>query len=300
MKIKCASCGKSYNTDVDEICPECGAYNSFDREGCTHYESDPKANKRLDRSHCNHRKPPTFEPETYEPQEYVPQEMERVGPKPAGNRGHRPPQYRGGARGAYDGGQVPRKKGKKGLPILIAAIIIFSIAAPFAAEAITEKYAYMLSSASQEIEIISCGPQDVMEVGGEFLIDNWKAQRVYEPDGTSYIYVSARAAASKGVSNYYPVSPYMEAGYDFWAPADQVELEWALESLGCMPDEWGLYFVGNTPSTVGWIFPDVGEDVIYICITNTKKGPMEILQSTNTLYQVELFVTEEGNGNGSI
>ncbi len=32
MRIVCKSCGKSYNTDKDELCPNCGSYNQFDRD----------------------------------------------------------------------------------------------------------------------------------------------------------------------------------------------------------------------------------------------------------------------------
>jgi hypothetical protein len=32
MKIVCQSCGKKYDTDRDELCPNCGSYNPFSRE----------------------------------------------------------------------------------------------------------------------------------------------------------------------------------------------------------------------------------------------------------------------------
>lgn len=32
MKITCQSCGKRYDTDIDELCPKCGSYNPINRE----------------------------------------------------------------------------------------------------------------------------------------------------------------------------------------------------------------------------------------------------------------------------
>lgn len=38
MKIVCQSCGKKYNTDKDELCPRCGSYNPFEKEGSVQQE----------------------------------------------------------------------------------------------------------------------------------------------------------------------------------------------------------------------------------------------------------------------
>ena len=38
MKIVCQSCGKKYDTDKDELCPRCGSYNPFEKEGSVQQE----------------------------------------------------------------------------------------------------------------------------------------------------------------------------------------------------------------------------------------------------------------------
>ena len=39
MKIVCQSCGKKYDTDKDELCPRCGSYNPFSKEGGAQQET---------------------------------------------------------------------------------------------------------------------------------------------------------------------------------------------------------------------------------------------------------------------
>lgn len=39
MKIVCQSCGKKYDTDKDELCPRCGSYNPFAKEGGAQQET---------------------------------------------------------------------------------------------------------------------------------------------------------------------------------------------------------------------------------------------------------------------
>ncbi|MEF2562608.1 MAG: hypothetical protein UI647_07480 [Negativibacillus sp.] len=39
MKIVCQSCGKKYDTDKDELCPRCGSYNPFSKEGGVQQET---------------------------------------------------------------------------------------------------------------------------------------------------------------------------------------------------------------------------------------------------------------------
>lgn len=38
MKIVCQSCGKKYDTAKDELCPRCGSYNPFEKEGSVQQE----------------------------------------------------------------------------------------------------------------------------------------------------------------------------------------------------------------------------------------------------------------------
>ncbi len=39
MKIVCQSCGKKYDTAKDELCPRCGSYNPFEKEGSVQQET---------------------------------------------------------------------------------------------------------------------------------------------------------------------------------------------------------------------------------------------------------------------
>ena len=39
MKIVCQSCGKKYDTAKDELCPRCGSYNPFEKEGGVQQET---------------------------------------------------------------------------------------------------------------------------------------------------------------------------------------------------------------------------------------------------------------------
>lgn len=292
MRIKCESCGKMYDTAADELCPECGAYNSFDKGACTHYEGEGKGVGQP-AARCGHTGIPEFQPQTYQPQEYVPEEMQRQPAKPAGPKpgwGNNPPQYRAPARADAQG----EKKGKA-WPIAVALLVLFSIAAPPVAEAVANWWAYGITYASEAM-VLPCSPQNAMEVGGEFILQDWQAQRVYENDGTSYIYVTVQLHSVGESSSYHRVDPYMEAADDFWAPASDAQLQWELEAMGFVPDDWELYLASKNPKTVGWIFPDFGDPVVYISIADIEKGSDHLLRSRGKVYQVELTVTETEGG----
>ncbi len=51
MKITCQSCGKRYDTDIDELCPKCGSYNPINRE-----TADPNGSYAEEKSYQDHGK----------------------------------------------------------------------------------------------------------------------------------------------------------------------------------------------------------------------------------------------------
>ena len=63
MKITCQSCGKRYDTDVDELCPKCGSYNPINRE-----TADPNGSYAEEKSYQDHGKY-RWEPQQQEQEE---------------------------------------------------------------------------------------------------------------------------------------------------------------------------------------------------------------------------------------
>ena len=63
MKITCQSCGKRYDTDIDELCPKCGSYNPINRE-----TADPNGSYAEEKSYQDHGKY-RWEPQQQEQEE---------------------------------------------------------------------------------------------------------------------------------------------------------------------------------------------------------------------------------------
>ena len=63
MKITCQSCGKRYDTDIDELCPKCGSYNPINKE-----TADPNGSYAEEKSYQDHGKY-RWEPQQQEQEE---------------------------------------------------------------------------------------------------------------------------------------------------------------------------------------------------------------------------------------
>ena len=62
-EITCQSCGKRYDTDIDELCPKCGSYNPINRE-----TADPNGSYAEEKSYQDHGKY-RWEPQQQEQEE---------------------------------------------------------------------------------------------------------------------------------------------------------------------------------------------------------------------------------------